>query len=79
MLSINYICFIKAYGIPRVGKAMVGQLDEQIKRPFFIKLCFFCVIFFTVFAQSARAELTDFEFKLGLLEKVAGEKVVEDF
>ena len=79
MLPINYICFIKAYGIPRVGKAMVGQQDEQIKRSFFIKLCFFCVIFFTVFAQSARAELADFAFKLGLLEEVAGEKEVEGF
>ena len=77
MLPINYICFIKGYGIPRVGKAMVGQQDEQIKRLFFIKLCFFCVIFFTVFTQSARAELTDFAFKLGLLEEVAGEKEVE--
>ena len=58
---------------------MVGQQDEQIKRSFFIKLCFFCVIFFTVFTQSARAELTDFAFKLGLLEEVAGEKEVEGF
>ena len=58
---------------------MVGQQLEQIKRSFFIKLGFLCVIFFIFFTQSLRAELTDFEFKLGLLEKVAGEKVVEDF
>ena len=79
MLPINYICFIKTHIIPRVGKAMVGQQREQIKRSFFIKLSFFCVIFFIFFTQSLRAELTDFAFKLGLLEKVAGEKTVEDF
>jgi murein L,D-transpeptidase YcbB/YkuD len=58
---------------------MVGQQLEQIKRSFFIKLGFLCVIFFIFFTQSLRAELTDFAFKLGLLEKVAGEKAVEDF
>ena len=58
---------------------MVGQQLEQIKRSFFIKLVFLCVIFFIFFTQSLRAELTDFAFKLGLLEKVAGEKAVEDF
>ena len=58
---------------------MVGQQLEHIKRSFFIKLGFLCVIFFIFFTQSLRAELTDFAFKLGLLEKVAGEKAVEDF
>ena len=58
---------------------MVGQQLEQIKRSFFIRLGFLCVIFSVFFTQSVRAELTDFAFKLGLLEKVAGEKTVEDF